>query len=63
MKIKVFSLKVCQYFDAVTEYASAYNNVAAFCGGDSDMARQFKEGMVLALREHCRKVRVCFKHA
>ena len=63
VKIKIFSPKICQYFDAVTEYATAYNNVAAFDGGDSEMAGEFKEGMVLALREHCRKVRVYLKHA
>ena len=63
VKIKIFSAKLNQYFDAVVEYATMYNNVAAFDGGDSDMAREFKKGMVLALRDHCRKVRVYLKHA
>ena len=44
-------------------YATMYNNVAAFDGGDTNMAQEFKEGMVLALREHTRKVRVYLKHA
>ena len=63
VKIKIFSAKLNQYFDAVVEYATAYNNVAAFDGGDSDMAQEFREGMALALREHSRKVRVYLKHA
>ena len=63
VKIKIFSAKLNQYFDAVVEYGTMYNNVAAFDGGDSDMSHEFREGMVLALREHSRKVRVYLKHA
>ena len=64
LKIKIFSPQVGQYFDAVTKYATAYNNVAAFDGDYTNMAREFREGMVLSLREHCRKVvRVYLKHA